>query len=93
MPIGATQLATASKTRIFVQLNVYNYDASPRGQYLEHNCRSVAHAKQTADRLRRMVNTNVSANRTGRWLDNNYAINGFIERVSGIFHEVTTRIE
>lgn len=93
MPIGATKLAPASTERIFIQLTIYNYDASPRAQYLQHNCRSLADAKRTADRLRRMVSTNVSANRTGRWLDNNHAIYGFIERVSGIFREVTTRIE
>ncbi len=89
MPVGATKLAPTSKERVYIKLTVYNYDASPRYQMVEHNCKSVADAKRTADRLRRLAkNTDGQS-----FCERNFRIYGFVERVEGIFQEVTTRIE
>ena len=93
MPVGATQLAPASTTRVYIRLSVYNYDASPRCQVVKHVCKSIDAAKRLSDRLRRLIGTRGSDNGTTRWLDRNKSIYGLVERVEGIFSEVTTRIE
>lgn len=95
MPVGATSLSKATTEKFYIKLTVYNYDASPRMQTVRHDVKDVATAKRTADRLNRLIKGHVTTheNTTVNWLERNHRIYGFVERVDGIFREVTTRIE
>lgn len=78
--------------RVYIKLLVYNYDASPRHQTIEHNCKSVEHAKRLQSRLESLMGIRYSDNRTGGWLERNHSIYGFIEHIEGIYEETTRRL-
>ncbi len=74
---------------------VYDYDCSPRSHWVQHDCKSVQHARLLLKRLRSLQGIQESVNRTGRWLMRNHGIYGFIAPVGilGIYEEtISTRI-
>jgi hypothetical protein len=90
----STQFTPSTHVRIYIELLVYNYDASPRHQRVEYTCVSEERAKSKADRLKKLIgHWGDSSNRTDRWLTEHMGIYGFIEQVEGIFRQITTRIE
>jgi hypothetical protein len=82
-------------TRIYLLIEVYNYDRSPRVHTIEHVVATVEEARHLRDRLDTLMpwQLGLSGNRTGRWLDRNHRIYGFIERVVGIFEETTKEVK
>lgn len=80
------------ETSYYIYILIYNFDASPRYQYTKHFCGSEALALSTAKRLQIMMGKKRSENKTGRWLSEHGGIDGFIERIDGVFQTVTTRI-
>jgi len=81
--------------RIYIKLWVYNYDRSPRTHCIEHECKSVEHAKHLVARLQSLFGLLYSDNRTGGWLERNHNIYGFIEHggIMGIYEETTEKIQ
>jgi len=79
-------------TKYYIRLLVYNYDASPRWQRVSHFCESQERASHTAWRLQKLIGLRSSDNRTGKWLDRNHGIYGFVERIEGIYQETTTKL-
>ncbi len=80
------------RKRIYLRLLVYNYDTSPRGQWIEHTCHSVEHAKLVRDRLHKLMGVRYDQNHTDRWLDRNHHIYGIVEHVEGVYEETTRKI-
>lgn len=80
--------------RIYVKLWVYDYDCS-RSHWVQHDCKSVQHARLLLKRLRSLQGKQESVNRTDRWLMRNHGIYGFIAPVgiTRIYEEtISTRI-
>jgi len=77
---------------IYIGLNVYNYDCSPRGQYIKHTCKSEEEAKHLVTRLNTLLGMYIGGGRTGGWLQRNHGVYGFIESIEGIFEQTTRRI-
>jgi hypothetical protein len=78
--------------RIYISLLVYDYETSPRLHNLRHFCVVPSEARRILRRLRKLYNDNPLTNRTGKWLERNHRISGFIERFDGIYREVTTQL-
>jgi hypothetical protein len=81
--------------RVYIKLRVYDYDRSPRARWIEHDCKSVEHAKHLAKRLQSLQGVLYSDNRTGGWLMRNHNIDGFVEHggIGGIYEETTEKIQ
>ena len=79
-------------TKYYIQLEVYNYDASPRYQTIRHYVESPSHARQITARLQKLVGQNVTENRTRRWLNNHCGTDGFIDTISGTYEETTRKL-
>jgi hypothetical protein len=79
--------------KIFVVLLVYNYDAYPRSQFIEHEVASVEKAKVLKARLGQLMCGGSVKNRTARWLDRHHGISGTVQRVDGIYERTMTRID
>src|SRR5208282_4738582 len=77
-------------SKIYVNLLVYNYDASPRHEYVRHTCADEKKARTLAIRLHKLIDAR-KGNQTTRWLEQHTG-SGFVERVDGIYKEVTTRL-
>lgn len=77
--------------KIYINLLVYNYDRSPRHEYVRHTCEDEKKARTLAVRLHKLIDAR-KGNQTTRWLEQHTGISGFVERVDGIYKEVTTRL-
>jgi hypothetical protein len=78
--------------KVYVNLLVYDYDASPRQRFVRHVCDNETKARTLAARLHKLIGLRSSDNKTGRWLADHTGISGFVDRVDGIYKEVTTRL-
>jgi hypothetical protein len=78
--------------KIYINLLVYDYDASPRQRFVRHTVETEAKARTLALRMHKLIGLRTSDNKTGRWLEQHTGISGFVERVDGIYKEVTTRL-
>lgn len=81
-----------SQLKVYIALTVYNYDASPRHQYIKHTCKSIEHAKHVVHRLETLKGIYIGGGRTGGWLDRHHGIYGFVDSIDGIFEQTTRRI-
>jgi len=80
-------------TKFYIRLNVYNYDASPRGQSVRKYYFSEEKARTTAWRLQRLIGwRGPGENRSGAWLERNFRIYGFVESIEGVYREETTQL-
>jgi|HubBroStandDraft_1064217.scaffolds.fasta_scaffold697637_3 hypothetical protein len=77
--------------KIYINLLVYNYDASPRHEYVRHTVENEAKGRTLVLRLHKLIEAR-KGNQTTRWLEQHTGISGFVERVDGIYKEVTTRL-
>jgi hypothetical protein len=76
--------------KIYILLNVYDYDYSNRYRMIKHFCNTEIQARKLYYRLSELNGINVpSEGRTGRWLGRNHGISGFIFKIEGIFKETT----
>ena len=82
------------KSRIYITLTVYNYDTSPRWQTIEHDCRSIEHAAHVVARLQKLIKGNHRSTGITRlpWLERNHRIYGTLERIDGVFLQLTGKI-
>jgi hypothetical protein len=78
--------------KVYINLLVYDYDASPRQRFVRHVCGNEKKARTLEDRLGKLIGPTRSDNKTTRWLEQHTGIYGFVERVDGIYKEVTTRL-
>lgn len=79
--------------KIYLALTVYNYDASPRWERVKYTVKSEERAFTVARRLLALIGrADACQGRTRRWLEQRFRIDGFVERVDGIFVEETRRI-
>ena len=76
--------------RFYLLLRVYNYDASPRYQSVQHNVKSAESGKKLAARLRLFTPEKTCP--TSRWLERNHGVYGFIEQITGVFEETTVKV-
>ena len=81
-----------ASTKIYLRLEIYDYDYSERQRIIKHYCKTVGLAKALKSRLEKLITTNRNTNRSGVWLDRNYEIYGFISKVEGIFEETTVEV-
>jgi hypothetical protein len=79
--------------KIFLVLLVYDYDAYPRSQFIEHEVTSVENAKVLKARLEKLMSDGCAKNRTGRWLDRHHGISGTVQRVDGLYRKTVTRFD
>jgi hypothetical protein len=76
-------------TRVYISLIVYDYDRSSRYRRIQHTCKDADSAFKLVGRLRALMGTQVCGGRSGGWLDRTYGIYGFIDKIEGVFEEVT----
>jgi hypothetical protein len=86
------------KTVIYISLIVYNYGRSPRHHRIKHICQNVEHARHLMKRLQTLNTDNGlpcrgESGHTGRWLERNHGIYGFVDTIEGIFEETTRKVE
>ena len=62
--------------RVYISLAVYDYYNSSRHRRIQHTCSSLEQAKHLVHRLETLMDGH-----TGRWLDRNHGVYGFIERI------------
>jgi hypothetical protein len=80
-------------TRIYLKLGVYNYDASPRHEIMKHFVNTVEEAQRLKNRLYLLWSYDAGKNRTGKWLERQIGIYGFVEDIIGIFEETTKEVK
>lgn len=76
--------------RIYILLQVYNYDCSSRYMRIKHICRDEQQAHHIVNRLETLEPGPYG--RTHGWLDRNHSVYGFIDKIEGIFEETTRRV-
>lgn len=76
--------------RFYLLLRIYNYDASPRHQSIQHNVASAEAGKKLASSLKLFVPEKRTP--ASRWLDRNHKVYGFIEQIVGVFEETTIKV-
>jgi len=77
--------------RYYVKLGVYNYDAFPRHQILDHYCGSEISARLLAKSFSIVDKPEEESH--NEWLDTNHGISGFILQVYGAYSDTTEKLE